>query len=306
MDTTGLPIAVVASRIRREERLILQALDRRGVPHEHVDPRRLTVLLADGRPSYRAALMREVSHSRAASVAATLEALGVPTLNRSAVLDVCGDKHRTALAFHTAGLPIPRTAVTWAEPAALKAMARLGYPVVAKPVTGSWGHLTARIHDEEQGRAILEHRAALPNPQQHLYYLQEHIDKPGRDIKSYVAGDRVVCAIYKNAVDDWRTNTAIGGAATPCPITDELTELAVAAARAVGGGFLGVDLLIDRQGRLYANEVNHTPEFHGAIDATGADVAGHIADWALAELRTLEAGESHGTAENGSTGEASG
>ncbi|MEV0040536.1 lysine biosynthesis protein LysX [Streptomyces sp. NPDC050804] len=291
MDRTGMPIAVVASRIRREERLILESLERRGLLYEHVDPRKLTVLLTDGRPPYRAALMREVSHSRATSVASVLNGLGVPTLNRPEVLDVCGDKLRTAVAFHAAGLPIPQAAVAWGAPSALDAMSKLGYPVVAKPVTGSWGHLTTRIHDEEQGRAILEHRAALPNPQQHVFYLQEHIDKPGRDIKSYVAGDRVVCAIYKNAVDDWRTNTAIGGAATPCPITPELTELALAAARAVGGGFLGVDILIDQQERMYANEVNHTPEFHGAIDATGIDVAGFIVDWVIEEIESLEAAE---------------
>jgi [lysine-biosynthesis-protein LysW]--L-2-aminoadipate ligase len=289
MDSTGMPIAVVASRVRREERLILESFERRGLRYEHVDPRKLPVLLADGRPPYRAALMREVSHSRAASVAATLDVLGVATLNRPAVLDTCGDKLRTALAFHAAGLPIPQAAVAWGASSALDAMAKLGYPVVAKPVTGSWGHLAARIHDDEQGKAILEHRAALPNPQQHVFFLQEHIDKPGRDIKSYVAGDRVVCAIYKHAVDDWRTNTAIGGAATPCPITPELTELAVAAARAVGGGFLGVDILLDQDGRMYANEVNHTPEFHGAIDATGVDVAGFIVDWVVAELESLEA-----------------
>jgi [lysine-biosynthesis-protein LysW]---L-2-aminoadipate ligase len=292
MDSTGMPVAVVASRVRREERLIFESFRRRGVPCEHVDPRHLTVLLANGRPPYRAALMREVSHSRAVSVATTLALLGVPTLNRPAVLEICGDKLRTALAFQTAGLPIPQAAVAWDVPAALDAMAKLDFPVVVKPVTGSWGHLTARVYNVEQGKAILEHRAALPSPQQHIYFLQEHIDKPGRDIKSYVAGDRVVCAIYKNAVGDWRTNTAIGGAATPCPITPELTKLAVAAARAVGGGFLGVDLLIDQQEILYANEVNHTPEFHGAIDATGVDVADCIVEWAVTEIETLEAATS--------------
>ncbi|MFI6130802.1 lysine biosynthesis protein LysX [Micromonospora sp. NPDC051141] len=289
MDRRNLPIAMIASRVRLEERLILQALERRGVRHEHVDPRKLTVLLKGDRPPYRAALMREVSHSRAVSVAATLHALGVPTLNRPAVLDVCGDKLRTTLALRGAGLPVPEAAVAWGAASALDAMSEIGFPVVAKPVTGSWGHLTVRVHDREQGRAIIEHRAALPGPQQHVFYLQEHIDKPGRDIKVYVAGDRVVCAIYKNAVDDWRTNTAIGGAATPCPVTAELSALAVATAHAVGGGFLGVDLLVDKQDRLYANEVNHTPEFHGAIDATGADVAGFIVDWAVAELEAAEA-----------------
>ncbi|MGW0319006.1 lysine biosynthesis protein LysX [Streptomyces flavidovirens] len=288
MDRTAMPIAVVASRIRREERLILESFEKLGLRCEHVDPRKLRVLLADGRPPYRAALMREVSHSRAVSVATTLEALGVPTYNKPAVLEICGDKLRTALAFHTAGLQMPQAAVTWGTESALDAMPKLGYPVVVKPVTGSWGHLTARVQNEEQGRAILEHRAALPNPQQHVFYLQEHIDKPGRDIKAYVAGDRVICAIYKNAVDDWRTNTAIGGAATPCPITPELTDIAVAAADAVGGGFLGVDLLIDQQERLYANEVNHTPEFHGAIDATHIDVAGSIVEWAVAEIEARE------------------
>lgn len=283
-----MPIAVVASRIRREERLILESFEKRGLRCEHVDPRKLKVLLTDGQPPYRAALMREVSHSRAASVAATLEALGVPTYNKPAVLETCGDKLRTALAFHTAGLRMPQAAVAWGTDSALDALPKLGYPVVIKPVTGSWGHLTARVQNEEQGRTILEHRAALPNPQQHVFYLQEHIDKPGRDIKVYVAGDRVISAIYKNAVDDWRTNTAIGGAATPCPITPELTELAVAAAHAVGGGFLGVDLLIDQQEQLYANEVNHTPEFHGAIDATGMDIAGSIVDWAVGEIEARE------------------
>ena len=285
-------LALLASRIRAEEKWLMAALDQRRVAFDPLDPRRLTFRHEStgpaDRPPYRVAFLREISHHRALYAARLLEHAGVPVVNPSQAVAVCGDKVQTTLALRAAGVPTPRGMVALTTEAALAALDEFGYPCVVKPLVGSWGRLVARLDGPEVARAVLEHRAALPNPQQHVFYLQEHIDKPGRDIKSYVAGGEVVCAIYKNAVDDWRTNTAIGGAPTPCPITAELNALAVAAARAVGGGFLGVDILIDQQERMFANEVNHTPEFHGAIDATGVDVAGCIVDWLLAALEELE------------------
>lgn len=274
------PVAVLASRVRYEEKRVFAALERRGVPYAHVDTRRLSAELdtteADGRFGYAAALNREISHSRGMYGSLLLEARGVATLNTSAVITACGDKVRTSLLLRRAGVPAPRTAVALSPEEGADAAERLGFPVVIKPLAGSWGRLVAAVHDREQAETVLEHRAALPSPQQHIVYLQELVDKPGRDIRVILAGDEVVGATYRYS-DGWRTNAARGARSAPCPLTPELTEPARAAARAVGGGVLGVDLVEGPAGPLVL-EVNHTVEFQGFQHAHGdaVDVADAI------------------------------
>lgn len=283
------PVAVLASRVRYEEKRIFAALERREVPYVHIDTRRFsTELEAASGPrtgrhvEYAAALNREISHSRGLYASMLLEARGVPTVNRSAVIDVCGDKLRTSLELERAGIPVPRTAVALTPEAGADAAEKLGFPVVIKPLTGSWGRLAAAVHDRAGAETVLEHRAALPSPQQHIVYLQELVDKPGRDIRVIVAGDEVIGATYRYG-DGWRTNAALGARSEPCPLTPELTEPARAAARAVGGGLLGVDLIEGPDGPLVL-EVNHTVEFRGFQEAHGeaVDVADAIVTHVLA------------------------
>jgi [lysine-biosynthesis-protein LysW]--L-2-aminoadipate ligase len=292
------PLALVASRVRYEEKRLLEAAERRRVPCLQVDPRTvwMELTVADrphpggsgGPPGWSpgwsgVALNREVSHTRGLYLARLLEAKGVPTVNPAAVAEVCGDKLLTSLALERAGLPTPRTALALTSAAALEAAEVLGYPVVTKPLVGSWGRLAAVLRDREAAEAVLEHRDALPSPQQHVVYLQELIDKPGRDLRAIVVGDRVLGACYRRA-DGWRTNGARGASFTPCPPDPALDRLALAAAAAVGGGVLGVDLLEDRDGALQVLEVNHTVEFRGFQEAVGdrVDVAGAIVGHALA------------------------
>lgn len=280
------PVAVLASRVRYEEKRIFAALERRGVPYAHVDTRRFSAELGAGpqagrRPEYAAALNREISHSRGLYASLLLEARGVPTVNRSEVIAVCGDKLRTSLELERAGIPVPRTAVALTPEEGADAAERLGFPVVIKPLTGSWGRLAAAVHDRAGAETVLEHRAALPSPQQHIVYLQELVDKPGRDVRVIVAGDEVVGAAYRYC-DGWRTNAALGARSDPCPLTPELTGPACAAARAVGGGVLGVDLVEGPGGPLVL-EVNHAVEFRGLQDAHGeaVDVADAIVSHVL-------------------------
>ncbi|MGP4022490.1 lysine biosynthesis protein LysX [Actinomadura sp. 3N407] len=280
------PVAVLASRVRYEEKRIFAALERRGVPYAHVDTRRFGAELgggtaAGGGPGYAAALNREISQSRGLYASLLLEARGVPTVNRSDVITVCGDKLRTSLELERAGVPAPRTAVALTPEEGAEAAERLGFPVVIKPVTGSWGRLAAAVHDRATAETVLEHRAALPSPLQHIVYLQELVDKPGRDIRVILTGGTVVGATYRYS-DGWRTNTARGARSAPCPLTPELTEPAIRAARAVGGGVLGVDLIEGPEGPLVL-EVNHNVEFHGFQDAHGeaVDVADAIVSHVL-------------------------
>jgi [lysine-biosynthesis-protein LysW]---L-2-aminoadipate ligase len=286
-------LAVLASRVRFEEKLIFAALERHGVSYVHIDPRRLIADPAggtadggppgDGPPSapvevaaVEVALNREISQSRGYYASLLLEARGVRTVNRSEVIGVCGDKLQTSVRLSAAGLPTPRTLVALTPEAGLDAAEMLGFPVVVKPLTGSWGRLGAMLRDRAEAQAVLEHRSALPNPQQHIVYLQEFIKKPDRDIRVLVFGDRVIGATYRHSTE-WRTNAALGGQSTPCPLSPDLCKLALAAAEAVGGGLLGVDL-IEGPDDLYVLEVNHTVEFRGFQSAYGdtLDVADAI------------------------------
>jgi [lysine-biosynthesis-protein LysW]---L-2-aminoadipate ligase len=289
---TPAPLAVLASRVRTEEKRIFDALEQRGIHFDHVDTRRFGLELTgrSGVPPYGAALSREISQSRALYAVRLLESADVPTVNTAEVIATCGDKLLSSVALERAGVRTPRTAVALAPEAGLAVMEQIGFPVVIKPVTGSWGRLAAVIRDPETGRTVLEHRAALPSPAQHIIYVQELIDKPDRDIRVIVIGGQVLGAIYRRSAD-WRTNVARSAVAERCPLTPELTAMAVAAAAAMAGpaaspeaaGALGVDLVEDPQGRLYVLEVNHTVEFAGFQSAHGErlDVAGAIVDHLL-------------------------
>jgi [lysine-biosynthesis-protein LysW]--L-2-aminoadipate ligase len=171
--------------------------------------------------------------------------------------------------------------VAFTTESALKAIEEIGYPVVLKPVVGSWGRLLARINDRDAAEAILEHKETLGSYQHSVIYIQEYIQKPGRDIRAFVVNGETVCAMYRTS-EHWITNTARGGQGEACPITPELEEICRSASQAVGGGVLAIDVLEDPHRGFLINEVNHTMEFHTLVPTTGVDVPGIIVDYTLA------------------------
>jgi [lysine-biosynthesis-protein LysW]--L-2-aminoadipate ligase len=273
-------LAVLTSRVRLEEDLIFRALERRGIRYEHVDERRISVALtsdAQGGSAarYRGVLNRIMSHTRSGYAARLFEAQGIPVLSSSQVIETCGDKIHTSVALTAAGLPTPRTVVALTPRAALAAIEQVGYPAVLKPAIGSWGRLLAKVNDRDAAEALIEHRQSLPAPVHQVFYVQEYIDKGGRDIRAIVLGEEVVAAIHRRS-EHWITNTARGAAAEPCELSPELVKLARQAATAVGGGMVAVDLIERADGELLVNEVNHTMEFHGLVAATGMDLADRL------------------------------
>jgi [lysine-biosynthesis-protein LysW]---L-2-aminoadipate ligase len=276
------PVAVLASRVRTEEKRILAALRRRNVRHEHVDCRRLWGRLGAPRP-WPVVLNREIGQARAVYAARMLESGGARVLNSALATEICGDKWRCSQALADAGLPVPRTALGLTPEAALDALDAVGYPAVIKPLTGSWGRLVTRVADREAAAAVLEHVAALPSPQSHLGYVQEWVASPGRDIRVIVIGGNAVAAAYRLG-REWRSNVARGAASVPCPLTEELAKLAIGAAVAVRADIAGVDLIEDGGGRVLVLEVNHGVEFAGLQQAAGAkpDIAEEIVDHLLA------------------------
>jgi [lysine-biosynthesis-protein LysW]--L-2-aminoadipate ligase len=267
---------MLCSRLRVEEKLLRDALVHRGIEVEIVDDRELTLTLAQPMRRWDVVLERSLSQTRGLAVLRVLESWHVPTVNRYSVAAVCASKLDTSALLDAAGLPTPATAVAFSPEAALRAAEDLGYPVVLKPITGSWGRLLARINDRDAAEALFEHKALLGGPEHSVFYLQRHIDKPGRDIRAFVVGESVVCVIYRES-EHWVTNTARGARTRNCPVDATLRDLALRSAAAVGGGVLAVDLLENRD-RLLVSEVNATMEFRNSIDVTGVDIPGHVAD----------------------------
>ncbi len=278
-----MKIGVIYSRARVEEKLLFETLERREIDYDRIDDRDLVFDL--DRPSpwlkYDAILERCINHSRALYALKILNDWGIPTVNTAHVADVCGNKLVTSSALIRAGVPSPRVKVAFTPESALQAIEEFGYPVILKPAIGSWGRLLSKVNDRDAAEAILEHKEILGSYHHSIFYIQEYIRKPKRDIRAFVIGNETIAAIYRES-EHWITNTARGGVANNCPVTPELNALCVAASNAVGGGITGVDVLEDPQRGLLVNEVNYTIEFRNSIATTGVDIPNRILDYVLA------------------------
>lgn len=273
---------MVYSRLRVEEKLLIEAFEREGINLNllHEDSL-LLPLFANGELPIKppaVVLNRIISASHAFYVSRVLESKGMKVVSSSKAISNCLDKALTTLLLVENNIPVPRTYLAFSPENALEAIERIGYPAVIKPVNGSWGRLLAKVNDKDAAEAVLEHKYTLGNGLQKIFYVQEYVNKPGRDIRSFVIGRRCLAAIYRVS-PHWITNTARGGEAKNCPLTPELVELSERAARAVDGEIVALDLFETPSGELLVNEINHSPEFRNSIAPTGVDIPGEIAKY---------------------------
>ena len=274
-------IGFLHSILRKDERLLLDELNARPeVAVVPIDDRELSFRFGRDRFNMDALLGRSINHSRGLYASRLFESAGIPCVNTHAVAAVCGDKLLTSAALTDHGVPQPEARVAFTAESALRALDEMGYPAVLKPAVGSWGRLLAKVNDRDAAEALLEHKTVLGSYHHSIFYMQRYMVKPhGRDIRSFVVGDECIAAIYR-ASEHWITNTARGGAASNCPLTAEVCELSLQAARAIGGGVVAIDLFETGDG-LLVNEVNDTMEFKNSIDITGVNIPGRIVDYVL-------------------------
>jgi [lysine-biosynthesis-protein LysW]--L-2-aminoadipate ligase len=277
-------IGMICDRVRWDEKALIQAANKKDTKLVVIDGKSIFLEATgdlDNIPEADIYLQRLVSTFKGLYVTKILESKGYPVVNSYAVSSVCADKLLTTLALRRAGIPSPRTFIAFDTGAALNILEEIKYPAVIKPVFGSWGRLIAPLRDPQSAKAILESRESMGALYQ-IYYIQEFVEKIGnRDIRSFVIGDKVVTAIYRVAGQgEWRTNTALGGRAEVCPVTPEIEDISLKAARAIGEGVYGVDLLETPKGML-VNEVNHTMEYHTTVPLTGVDIPSMLIDYCL-------------------------
>ncbi|MDE2752776.1 MAG: lysine biosynthesis protein LysX [Gemmatimonadota bacterium] len=267
-------VGFLHSLIRKDEKLLIAELrKRRDMEVVFLDDRRLVFDL-EARPEVDVVLERSINHSRAMHALRLYEGVGVPCVNAYEVARRCGDKILTAASLRDNGVPQPALRIAFTPDSALAAIEEMGYPVVLKPAVGSWGRLLSKINDRDAAETILEHKSILGTYHHSIFFVQEYVEKKGRDIRSFVVGDECVAAIYRSS-EHWITNTARGGRASNCPVTPELAEVSLRAAGAMGGGVLAVDLF-ETAGGLLVNEVNYTMEFRNSIEVTGVNIPERI------------------------------
>lgn len=282
-------VGFLHSLIRKDEKLLIAEIRKRDdMELVFLDDRKLVLDLGRA-PEVDVVLERSINHSRAMHALRLFEGAGTTCVNTYEVARRCGDKILTAASLQECGVPQPGVRVAFTPESALMAIEELGYPAVLKPAVGSWGRLLSKINDRDAAETVLEHKSILGTYHHSIFFVQEYVEKNGRDIRAFVVGDECIAAIYRSS-EHWITNTARGGRAANCPVTTQLADMALHAADAVGGGVLAVDLFETADG-LLVNEVNYTMEFRNSIDVTGVNIPARVVSYLAGA-----AGRSHTTA----------
>ena len=278
-----IKVGFLFTRLRVEEKYLIDELEKR--------PEVEVVRINDGDRFFDIAQLpekvdvlfeRSISYSRGLYISKIFAANGVKVVNDPVVAERCGDKYVTSQILASAGIPTPKVYMAFDEEAALAAVEAMGYPCVLKPVVGSWGRLLAKVENRHTAEALIEHKSTLGVNHQ-VFYIQEYINKPGRDIRAFVIGEEPICAIYRSS-ENWITNTARGGQASNCPLTPELSEICRKTAQAMGGGLLAIDVFETENG-FSVNEVNHTMEFRNSITTTGVNIPALMVDYVIQNAR---------------------
>ena len=278
----SIKIGLLLSRVRQEEKLLLKEAENRNLNIIKIDSRYLKLGLNDNY-NFDVVLEREISHSRAIYALNMLNGAGIKTVNSYDVAMICGNKVITSKSLIDNNVPTPRIKVAFTKESALEAIEEMGYPVVLKPVVGSWGRLIAKVTDRAGAEAILEHKEYLGAYYHSIFYIQEYVEKPGRDIRAFVIGGETVGAVYRSS-EHWITNTAKGAKTSKCELSSELNEICQKAANSIGNGVLAIDLMESKNGFL-VNEINYTVEFRNSIEPTGVNIPGKIIDYVISEAR---------------------
>lgn len=277
-------LRILFDRVRSEEKMLQEKASELGHDAKMIDAKITQVNTESKKSDFDfgdVVLERCVSYFRGLHFTACLEFLDVPVINSFEVANNCGNKMITSLLLKKHNVPTPKTYFTFSSEAALENLEKIGYPVVIKPVVGSWGRGVMPLKDRDTADAIIEVRELNDGPLDRIYYLQEMVNRPPRDIRVIVVGDQVVAAMYRTSSGSFKTNIAVGGEPVACEITKELEDVCMKAAKAVGGGILGVDVMEDKKRGLVVHEVNNTVEFKGLAKVAKKDIPKEMIDFAI-------------------------
>lgn len=203
---------------------------------------------------------------------------GMPVWNPPKAAETCVDKFLTTHRLQLAGLPTPKTCTCQRTDDAMAAFESLGGITVVKPLFGAEGRGILKIDDADLAWRTFQAIEQTGG----VIYLQEFIRHPGWDVRVFVLRGRILAAMKRSNVNDWRTNVARGGTAEPYELSAAESELAIRACEATGAIYAGIDLLPMPNGEWTVIEVNAVPGWRALAPVCGIDIAKRI----IAEFTT--------------------
>ena len=281
-------VRILFDRVRLEEKMLEEKAIELGYDTKMVDAKITNINTESKKSDFDfgdVVLERCVSYFRGLHFTACLEFLDVPIFNSLQVATNCGNKLLTSLLLKKHNVPTPKTHFSFSSEAAVETLEKHGYPLVIKPIVGSWGRGVILLKDREVADAIIEVRELSDGPLDRIYYLQEAIKRPPRDIRAIAVGDQVIAAMYRTSSGGFKTNIALGGEPVPCEITKELEDICVKASKAVGGGILGIDVMEDEKRGFVVHEVNNTVEFKGLAKVAKRNIPKEMIEFAVSSAR---------------------
>jgi len=282
-------VCIVFDRLRAEEKMLQKEASDLGHDAVMLDAKITQINTDSKKEDYDlgdVVLERCVSYFRGLHFTASLEFMDIPVLNKFEVANICGNKMFMTLLLKKNSIPTPKTYFSFSSQSAAENLEKVGFPLVIKPVIGSWGRGVMPLKDKDTMEAVFEIRDITDSPHDRIYYLQELIKRPPRDIRVITVGDEPIAAMYRKSSDgSFKTNIALGADPELCNITKEMEDMAVKASKAMGGGILGIDMMEDDEKGLVVHEVNNTVEFKGLARVAQRNIPKEMVEYALNYIR---------------------
>ncbi|MDO8640524.1 MAG: lysine biosynthesis protein LysX [Nitrosarchaeum sp.] len=281
-------ICIVFDRIRTEEKMLEKEASNIGHNAVMLDAKTTQINTDSKRNDFDfgdVVLERCVSYFRGLHFTASLEFMDVPVLNKFQVANQCGNKMFMTLLLKKYNVPTPKTYFSFSSESASENIEKVGYPLVIKPIIGSWGRGVMQLKDKDTADALFEIRDITDSPHDRIFYLQELIKRPPRDIRVITIGDEPIAAMYRKSSGGFKTNIALGADPELCEITKEIEDISTKASKAMGGGILGIDIMEDEKRGLVVHEVNNTVEFKGLSRVSRRNIPKEMIEFALNYVR---------------------
>ncbi|HEY5735416.1 MAG TPA: lysine biosynthesis protein LysX [Nitrosopumilus sp.] len=281
-------VCIVFDRLRAEEKMLQKEASELGHEALMLDAKITQINTDSKKEDYDLGdivLERCVSYFRGLHFTASLEFMDIPVLNKFEVANICGNKMFMTLLLKKNNIPTPKTYFSFSSESAAENLEKVGFPLVIKPVIGSWGRGVMPLKDKDTMEAVFEIRDITDSPHDRIYYLQELVKRPPRDIRVITVGDEPIAAMYRKSSGGFKTNIALGADPELCEITKEMEDMAVKASKAMGGGILGIDMMEDEENGLVVHEVNNTVEFKGLSRVAQRNIPKEMVEFALKYIR---------------------
>ncbi|WP_337860409.1 RimK family alpha-L-glutamate ligase [Ferroplasma sp.] len=268
-------VTLIYDSIAWEEKEIIKKFQSEGINFNLINAKNNALNLTADIDIEGPAFIRCLSSKRSLYYSYILESHGIKAVNSYKTFNIAGNKVFTTSYLYSNGIKTPETEVSFFHDNALETAGKMGYPLVFKPATGSWGRMISLLKDENIAETVFSMNDMVS---ENSYYLQRYVERPPRDIRAIVVGNSISATIYRYSGAGWKTNLALGGKVEKADLSVEELEIIMKTAELFDPGVIGIDAMETENG-LMVHEVNSRVEFKGASKVYGNKIINDIVNF---------------------------